>query len=150
LIRGLAYFDKLAHFSTAIYRNWTRKTTGSVCTRSPRSVASGTAGRASPAYNPLVCCQCRPELESEDYWFGLHKFTAQRGWFGYWYATTWLDGNTSPWRDYARRYPRYRYDTCFRYTKDGWKDKPCDAEYYYTCKQAPGMCRFCRRRRRRR
>jgi len=96
------------------------------------------------AYNQIVCCQCRPELESEDYWFGLHKFTAPRGSFSYWSATTWYDGNKSTWRNYARRYPRYRYDTCFRYSKDGWKDKPCDSDYYYTCKQAPGMRRFFR------
>ena len=89
--------------------------------------------------NQVACCQLH-RSDERCYWFGLYKITAVRhSWF-YWFATGWIDGNTSPWRDYARFYPRVRYATCFYYTTGGWKDAYCDDEFYFTCKKVAGSC----------
>jgi len=85
----------------------------------------------SPAYNQLVCCQCRPELDSEDYWFGLYKIMGPD-----WVATTWYDRDTSAYRLLVDSFPQYRdpADECMVYTAEGWTDRPCDDEHYFTCK----------------
>jgi len=82
----------------------------------------------------VVCCHCRTELDSEDYWFGLYKTTGRR-----WVSTRWYDGNTAAYRDFVRGFPLVRNSVCVSYTKDGWKDKPCDEEHYFTCKRNTGV-----------
>ena len=52
-------------------------------------------------------------------------------------ATEWYDGNPSGYRNWAADEPNEDY-TCIRYTKDGFKDRLCDNNYYYTCKKAAG------------
>jgi len=81
----------------------------------------------------VVWCQHRSYLDTDDYWCGLYKLNGNR-----WYATWWLDGESSAWREWASGYPKHSTATCVRYTKDGLKDKACDEEYYYTCKKAAG------------
>jgi len=71
-------------------------------------------------------------LNSRDYWFGLYKLTPTE--LG---VTQWYDGNPSGYRNWAGSEPNEDTE-CIRYTKDGFKDRPCDRDYYYTCKKPAG------------
>ena len=67
-----------------------------------------------------MCCQRRPQLDSEDYWSGQNKVT-------------------SAYKQWAPGYPEYDRAACVRYTKDGLKDKPCSFKYYFACKKSAGV-----------
>lgn len=83
----------------------------------------------------VMCCQRSTQLATEDHWFGLYKRTSERGIPFYWYALSWLDGNSASFRDLVTGFPIDKYANCVLYTKNGWLDKPCDEEHYYTCKK---------------
>ena len=74
----------------------------------------------------------RTELNTDDYWFGLYKLTATAAG-----TTEWYDGNPSTYRNWAGGEPN-EATICIRYTEDGFKDRPCDQEFYYTCKKPAG------------
>lgn len=74
-----------------------------------------------------------PQLDSEDYWFGLFKVVGDM-----WVGTTWYDQNPSTYRNWAAGYPKYENAICVRYTKDGFKDRACSFEYYFACKKYAG------------
>ena len=65
-----------------------------------------------------------------DYWFGLEKRTAERRG-----TTYWLDGNPSTYRNWAPGDPNEDV-LCVRYTKIGFRDRPCSEDFYYTCKKS--------------
>jgi len=76
----------------------------------------------------------RTSLDTEDYWFGLYKETATpEG------TTAWYDGNPSNYTnwDTGNGEPN-EFTTCVRYTRTGFKDRPCDQNFYYTCKKPAG------------
>jgi len=75
----------------------------------------------------------RTRLDSDDYWFGMYKETATpRG------TTRWYDGNPSTYRRWKTGEPNDN-TICIRYTKDGFSDRPCYKQYYYTCKKRAGF-----------
>jgi len=65
------------------------------------------------------------------YWIGLCSVT----------STEWLDGSTSTYRDWARGEPNSNA-LCIRYTKDGFKDWPCNMKMRFTCKKGAGTARI--------
>jgi len=71
-----------------------------------------------------------------DYWFGLYKVSATPG-----AAIKWYDGNPSTYRNWTRGEPN-EVTTCVCYAKDGFKDRDCSREYYYTCKKRAGSNLF--------
>jgi len=74
-------------------------------------------------------------LSYDDYWFGLYKLAATPG-----APYMWYDGNPSPYRNWAPGEPN-QATICVRYTWDGFADRQCNSEYYYTCKQRAGTVR---------
>ena len=60
-------------------------------------------------------------------WIGLYKPT----------YTEWLDGNQSPYRNWATGQPD-EYDRCVRLTDDGFDVKRCDDDYRYICRKNAG------------
>ena len=85
-------------------------------------------------------------IEVQYYWLGLYKIISPPGSANYWSATRWYDGSTSAFRWWADGYPLYLRETCIAYTKDGWKDQPCDYEYYFIVKKPAGCSVFLPRR----
>jgi len=77
-------------------------------------------------------------MDTDDYWLGLYKLNG-RGW----YATYWMNGSPATYRDWAEGYPNNKQTSCVTYSADGFKDKPCDDEYYYTCSKDAGSFLIC-------
>jgi len=76
----------------------------------------------------VLCYEHRED--SREYWFGLYKLTATADG-----TTAWYDGNPSTLRDWANKEPDE--DTvCIRYTSDGFRDRDCASQSFYTCKIA--------------
>ena len=70
-----------------------------------------------------------------DYWFALYKTTPTPSG-----PTNWLDGNPSTYRWWSGGEPNENTE-CIRYTANGFKDRPCNNNYQYTCKMAAGKSR---------
>jgi len=61
-----------------------------------------------------------------DYWFGLYKL-----------SSAWYDGNPSTYRNWVGDEPD-NPNRCIVYTADGFDDKGCNEQHYYTCKKGAG------------
>jgi len=59
-----------------------------------------------------------------DYWIGLITVL----------QTEWMDGNPSPYRNWATR-KSYPLEKCFNYKDKEFYSKYCNAKYLYTCKK---------------
>ena len=64
---------------------------------------------------------------SKGYWIGLYKFV----------QTEWYDGNPSTYRNWIGGEPNDT-DRCVAYTTNGFDDKACNEQHYYTCKKRIG------------
>jgi len=82
-------------------------------------------------------------IEVQYYWLGLQKFTASPASRYYWYYTTWLDGSSWPYRWWAPGFPRDRsYDVCICYSINGFREAPCDSEFYFIIEKSAGSSVF--------
>ena len=82
----------------------------------------------------------RTELDTSDYWLGLHS--ADAGTTGASYV--WYDGSASTYRQWAPGEPapaaagqqqqQQQQHQCVRQTKDGMKLSDCAHQYRYTCR----------------
>ena len=80
----------------------------------------------------VLRCEHRTELSNNDYWLGLDivPVTEQS-------PTAWYDGNPSTYRNWANSEPSGA-TTCISFTNDGFKDRPCSAQYHFICKKPAG------------
>ena len=88
---------------------------------------------------------CSPDKK---YWFGLYKKDRAPGDTEPGVTSYWLDENPSKFRKWDDDdYRDYEDDDdesdnsghCVRYTRAGFKDKPCSRSYYFTCKVNAGQ-----------
>jgi len=76
----------------------------------------------------------RTNLASDDYWFGLYKLTATPAG-----VTAWYDGNPTTYMNWDPTVGDPNENTeCIRYTRGGFRDRPCSRQFYYTCKKPAG------------
>jgi len=75
----------------------------------------------------VLRCDHRTFLSADDYWLGLDLLlvTVQS-------PTVWYNGDNSTYRNWARGEPN-EATICITYTNDGFKDRPCDSTYHFSC-----------------
>jgi len=75
----------------------------------------------------VLLCEYRTFIYGDDYWLGLNKTSAD--------DTAWYDGNPSTYRNWVAGQPDEGSAACIYYSTNGWADRPCNTELYYTCKK---------------
>ena len=98
---------------------------------SHRSTFTRLSSRSRPSRDDIrvnvMRCEHRTFLNSDDYWLGLDIQS----------STAWYDGNPSIYRNWIGGEPNDT-DRCVAYTTNGFDDKACNEQHYYTCKKHIG------------